>query len=606
VNFLSPAWLALGAAIAVPLLLHLRRRPVSRRVVFPAVRWLLRAQKEHSRELRLRNLLLMVLRAAIVLLVTAAAAGPVVPGLPGGHAPTALAIVLDNSLSSSRAVSGATTLEQLQAAALGVLSDANDLDRVWLVTVDGRVTGGTVAQVREAVRRTTVWPGAGDVAAAVGRAHAVVSTASGLLPRLFVATDGQGSSWRGVATASSAQVTVFTPTAPNDAPAAGAAVVEAEPSPPRWSPRGRLRVRVAGVDSQPVLVTLAGRTLARSRVGPDAPGLIAAAPVERGWLSGAVEIPPDAQRGDDRRWFAVWVGPAPQVRLDASAGRFARAAFDALAADGRAQAGTAITIGSAGRVSALPALLTAPSEAAGLPAANAALARLGVPWRFAPAMSGAGTARGEAWVTGARVTQRVTLTRSGQGDAGPGDTLATVAGAPWIVAGPRYVVVGSPLDTAATDAMLRPGFVPWLGEVLAARLAGDGGPLLQAAPGGEVVWPDVVDGLQASEGDVRPLTSRRFTAPTEPGVYFAVRDGARRGALVVNSEPGESDVGRLGAQGVAARVRAATVTPVTEAAVARRAAYGGGGAAALLGPAILGALALLLVEGLAARHGKEA
>ncbi|MDX2184587.1 MAG: BatA and WFA domain-containing protein [Gemmatimonadaceae bacterium] len=605
-NFLSPAWLALGLAIAVPLLLHLRRRPVSRRVVFPAVRWLLRAQKEHSRELRLRNLLLMVLRAAIVLLITAAAAGPVVPGIPGGHAPTALAIVLDNSLSSSRAVSGTTTLEQLQAAALGVLSDASDLDRVWLVTVDGQVTGGTAAQVRDAVRRVAVWPGAGDLASSVGRAHALVTTAPGLSPRVFVATDGQSSSWRRVASASSADVTVFTPSAPPDAPSAGAAVVEAEPSPPRWSPRGRLRVRVAGPDSQPVLITLAGRTLARSRVGPDAPGLIAAAPVERGWLSGTVEIPPDAQRGDDRRWFAVWVGPAPQVRLDLSAGRFARAAFDALVADGRAQAGGSISVASAGRVAALPALLLAPSDAAGLPSANAALARLGVPWRFAPATTGAGTARGEGWVTGARVSKRFVLSRSGQGDAGPGDTLATVAGAPWIVSGPRYVLIGSPLDTAATDAMLRPGFVPWLGEVLAARLSGDGGPLLQAAPGGDVVWPDVLDALQTTEGTVQPLTGRRFAAPAEPGVYFAVRDGARRGALVVNSEPGESDVGRLGAQGVAARVRAATVTPVREAAAARRAAYGGGGAAAMLGPAILGALALLLVEGVAARHGKEA
>jgi hypothetical protein len=250
--------------------------------------------------------------------------------------------------------------------------------------------------------------------------------------------------------------------------------------------------------------------------------------------------------------------------------------------------------------------LLAPSDAAGLPAANAALARLGVPWRFEPSAAGPGTVRGEPWVVGARVTTRFALVRTGRADAGPGDTLATVAGTPWIVAGPRYVVVGSPLDTSATDAMVRPGFVPWLGEALAARLAGDGGPIVHAPPGRDVVWPDVIDVLQSSTGTERPLSGRRFAAPTEPGVYFAVRDGARRGALVVNPESGESDVGRLGAEGVGARIRATNVTTVREASAARRAAFGTGGAAALLGPAVLGALALLVVEALAARHGKEA
>ena len=101
VSFLAPLSLFLGAAALVPLLIHLMRRRIGLRVEFPAARYLARAEQEHSRTLRLRNLLLMLLRVLVVLLVAMAAARPVTRWVGGGHAPTALAIVLDNSLSTS-------------------------------------------------------------------------------------------------------------------------------------------------------------------------------------------------------------------------------------------------------------------------------------------------------------------------------------------------------------------------------------------------------------------------------------------------------------------------------------------------------------------------
>ena len=50
------------APSGVPLLLHLLRRHIATRVEFPAARYLARAEREHSRTLRMRNLLLMLLR----------------------------------------------------------------------------------------------------------------------------------------------------------------------------------------------------------------------------------------------------------------------------------------------------------------------------------------------------------------------------------------------------------------------------------------------------------------------------------------------------------------------------------------------------------------
>src|SRR5437763_8822055 len=99
-TFLSPIFLVLGVAALVPLLIHLLRRRVGLRLDFPAVRYLLRAEQENRRTLRLRNLLLMVARVAAVLLLSLAAARPVGRMIGVGHAPVAIAIVVDNTMST--------------------------------------------------------------------------------------------------------------------------------------------------------------------------------------------------------------------------------------------------------------------------------------------------------------------------------------------------------------------------------------------------------------------------------------------------------------------------------------------------------------------------
>ena len=66
--------LGLGAA-AIPIILHLitRRRPPT--VVFPAVRYLVDTAREHQRRLRLRNLLLLLVRTALIVALVLAAMG---------------------------------------------------------------------------------------------------------------------------------------------------------------------------------------------------------------------------------------------------------------------------------------------------------------------------------------------------------------------------------------------------------------------------------------------------------------------------------------------------------------------------------------------------
>jgi hypothetical protein len=102
ISFTLP-WALLGlTAAGIPLFLHLVRRQEPHEVVFPAVRYLEDTTRDHHRRLQLRNLLLLFLRTLLIIALVLAAAGATINrGGLGSHAPSALALVVDNSASSA-------------------------------------------------------------------------------------------------------------------------------------------------------------------------------------------------------------------------------------------------------------------------------------------------------------------------------------------------------------------------------------------------------------------------------------------------------------------------------------------------------------------------
>jgi hypothetical protein len=564
IDFLSPLWLIATAAAAIPLFIHLLRRRTGARVDFPAVRYLARAEREHSRKLRLRNLLLMLLRVAAILLLAAAAAKPVLRVAGGGHAPTALAVVLDNSLSTSAIAGGRPVLEDLRSRAADAVRKASPDDRVWLVTADGTVHGGGRAAVLDAIARVEPLAGAGDIEGAVTRAAALAAEAPLREHELAVFTDGQATSWP--ETISSTRVRVHIYRAPGDPPA-NHAVIEAEAAPLRWTPRGAVLARVLTGDSATYRVALEGRTLARGTAAADEEVVLRAAPPERGWTAGSVELEPDELRGDDVRYFAVWIGPPPGVRVEASAGVFVASAVDALIGAERVRAGRDVSVVPADGASALPALLLAPSDPVRVGAANRALERLDIPWRFGTPRRGESSVRftrpsAADSVEGVSATLRYPLTR---GSGAYSDTLATTAGQPWIVSGPGYVLVASPIDPDATNFPVRASFVPWLGDVFSQRLSAEPGTVSNAAPGDVVARPAGADALElaatadSARASTLQLHDDSLAAPARSGVYFFMRGGERAGALVVNSQAAESQLRRLDLTTLASRIRAVVV-----------------------------------------------
>jgi hypothetical protein len=373
-------------------------------------------------------------------------------------------------------------------------------------------------------------------------------------------------------------------------------VLAAEARPVRWTPRGTVAGQVAATDSASYRVTIAGRVLLRGTAAPGEEIAVTAAPPERGWLGGTLELEPDELPADNIRHYAVWVGAAPGVTASPAAGPFVRSAVDVLKESGRIVDGRDVGIVPADELTKLPALIVAPANPVRLGAANRALERAGVPWRFGPPRRDESAVRG-AQIDGATITLRYPLAPQAGAVA---ETLATAARDPWIVAGPRFVLVGSPLTPDATTLPIRASFVPWLAETLSERLAGEPGHVVHAIPGATLRRPLWADALETTAGAREALAGETTRAPERAGTYFLSLGARRVGAIVVNSEAEESALERLSADELRLRLRArrtvVAATPATWASEAFRSAA----RRPLVTPLLMLALLFLAAEGLAA------
>lgn len=589
---LSPLGLALSAAALIPLLLHLRRRPRGRVVEFPAARYLARATHDHERSLRARNSLLALLRMLLVLLLALAASRPLAR-IGTGHGRATVAVVIDNSLSSGAVRNGGSVLEEEKRVARAVLGAATREDRLWLITADRRVTGGDAATLRARLDSIHPLSGTGDLAGALRTAASHARGIAGASPVTVVATDGQATAWREVGAL--APNVIWTPAAP---PPDNRALLAAEPRPARWTGSGVVHLTTRGGsagDTLAVRIEVNGRTLGRGIVIPDANGVgavdVTVAEPPLGWAAARAVLAPDELAADDERWFASWNAPPP--RVVARAGSFADHAVEALVSAGVIAAGNEITIAPADAGVAKPVLAVAPLDPSRVGAANRALERSGIPWRFGAERRDIAPARGDG-VAAVDVRRRYALIPTASTVA---ETLATVGGEPWVVAGDGYVLVASALDTAATTLPATPEFVPWLARLLGERLGASGRPAAAIAPGESVTAPPGADGLESPDGERRAV-SDGLARPTRAGVYFWTRAGARIGAVTVNGEAKESVLQRLTDDEMRQRLRPGTLTH--DASAAASAAYRGASRRPLGSVLLAAVLAVLLVETLVA------
>lgn len=196
-QFLAPLFLAGLAAVAIPVWLHLVRQHRAPIVHFPAVHRIKSAPVEQRSMRRLRDILLLLLRAAAIALLAIAFARPF---FVQAASPAPITMV---AVDVSASMAGDARFESARALARKAIDDAPSGHRVGVAAFDHN--GRTVlfpqsdrGAARAAIDRLQPGYGATRYAAAVAGTADVFDRATG---RIVIVTDRQRAGWAGEAAA---------------------------------------------------------------------------------------------------------------------------------------------------------------------------------------------------------------------------------------------------------------------------------------------------------------------------------------------------------------------------------------------------------------------
>jgi hypothetical protein len=205
-SFSAPLFLLAVLAAAIPVVLHMINRRRAKNLPFSTLRFLRISVQKTRRKKRIHDVLLMVIRAAVLLLIAAGLAKPTVTSLSAlwGGAHSAVAVILDNSASMGTIDQGRPRFDTASAAAVQILDELKDGDEAALL-----ITGGpaypelgklyhTQEQIRQILPQAHVSYQRADLAIRVQQARELLNQSTAANKQIYVITDMQKVSWENI------------------------------------------------------------------------------------------------------------------------------------------------------------------------------------------------------------------------------------------------------------------------------------------------------------------------------------------------------------------------------------------------------------------------
>jgi hypothetical protein len=204
-TFLNSAILAALTLGLLPILIHLLNRQRFKKVDFPTLRFLHELQRQKMRQVRVRQILLLILRTLAVLFLVLALARPVMKSsagiLPGAEARTTAVLILDRSASMQTETPSGTRFRQIQTRAQEILESLKDGDEAQIVWADAepdKFPENPTSQIRllrEAVVEAKPAAHGGDLVKALRTARQIVGASQNLHKEVYVLSDLSLSAW---------------------------------------------------------------------------------------------------------------------------------------------------------------------------------------------------------------------------------------------------------------------------------------------------------------------------------------------------------------------------------------------------------------------------
>lgn len=213
-----PAFVASGFALAGavmmfgPALIHLLNRNRYRTVQWAAMDFLLEAMQSNRRLLRIRDLLLMLLRAAVLLLFGLALARPYFadPGAAssaGDSRPPHAILVIDNSLSSTLESINGSALDQAKEEARQFIETLPRASKISVVPLAGSASQrladpfSSRTDAIDAIDKIAATHGPGELSHGLNQARRLAEETPSLAPYVIVFGDQQAVQWQRLARA---------------------------------------------------------------------------------------------------------------------------------------------------------------------------------------------------------------------------------------------------------------------------------------------------------------------------------------------------------------------------------------------------------------------
>ncbi len=210
-DFLSawwPAWVAAGAVgAAIPVVIHMIHQTRAPEVPFPTLRFLRSAAERTARRRKVENLFLMILRMLLFGLLAFALSRPFLSrdfSLLGEQASSAAVLVLDNSYSMNVRGEAGTRFARAKQEARAILESPFKPTEaaVLLTNPRGRPRPDRLSSDRAALFRriddARVSTGRADLVSTVRHAYTLLEKARSAERRLWILTDRQARSWKGL------------------------------------------------------------------------------------------------------------------------------------------------------------------------------------------------------------------------------------------------------------------------------------------------------------------------------------------------------------------------------------------------------------------------
>ena len=199
-TFLAPLLAAFTVATAIPILIHLLNKSRFRSIAWGAMDFLLKTLQQNKKQLQLRDLILMILRSAAILLAALALARPTLAGGFGAGGDAATVIVLDTSLSMGAIDGAATRLEAAKERARAAATAAARGTACALVLLSDNATSELVEPTRDlgfvtgAIERVNAADGGTRIVVGLSKARELLEKTTGRKDVVLI-TDLQATGW---------------------------------------------------------------------------------------------------------------------------------------------------------------------------------------------------------------------------------------------------------------------------------------------------------------------------------------------------------------------------------------------------------------------------